>query len=149
MKKITTLAAAAVLLLALAVPAFADSLGSGGSPPENPPTTGGGGTEEPGGELPGSETPGSETPGSETPGSETPGSETPTGGAGENVDSGGEQVVRGDTTQSTGDSDGQAAAEGELANTGVNAMTLALIAGSLLLAGGLGLVAARKAGKLN
>ena len=105
MKRLSTIAAIVVLLLTLAAPAFADSLGSLAPTPE-PTTEPGGGEEEP--------------------------TEEPT------------EVVDTDEPTQSGGEEG----EEELADTGIDASTLALIAGGLLLAGGLGLFAARRAGKV-
>ena len=104
MKRLAAIGVIAVLLLALAVPAFADTLGyptPTPSPTDEPTTEPGGGEEEP--------------------------TEEPT-----------KVVDTDEPTQSGGD---------ELADTGIDASTLALIAGGLFLAGGLGLLAARRAGK--
>ena len=106
MKKFTTVAAIAALLLALSVPAFADSLGTGQPTPTPGPTT--------------------------SPVGET---ETPT-----------EEPTAEPTVEETEQTQ---ARQEELADTGVNATTMAAIAVGLLLAGGFGLFAARRAGKLD
>lgn len=127
MKKYFSMVAMLVLVVALAAPAMGqevdDSGGSGTPVPEEP------------------ENPGTQPGGGEEPPEQ---SEEPNGNGGTS-DNGGEDepvVTSQEEVQSSGSSD-----QPELANTGLDAGTLAVVALGLLLAGGAAAFAARRAGR--